>query len=118
MSRQLKVQSLVRVRVSTPLQTQLLKWSARAALSETDFLRFALVLGARTLALNLGLHRPEDDLEIQDMEVFRFRGAELPAELDRGQQKYFLNPTGRIPSDAELEASWASEKARLEKKRT
>ncbi len=113
--RQLKLHDEVRVRVSTPLKTQLLKWSARAALSETDFQRMALVMGARLMALNLGLYRPGDDLEVEDIQAFRFRGAELPAELDKHQQKFFINPTGSIPSDEEFEASWATRKGKEER---
>jgi hypothetical protein len=49
------------------------------------------------------------------MEAFRFRGAELPADLEQAQQKSFLNPTGRIPSDEELDAAWSAKKVKMEK---
>jgi hypothetical protein len=113
MGRQLKVQSLVQVRVSEPLEAQLFKWSARAGLSITDFTRMSLVTGARIWALNLGLLRPGDDPEIEEMPAFRFRGAELPASLEKGEHFYFMNLKGEIPSDEQLEASDASRKARL-----
>ncbi len=116
MGRQLKMQSLVQVRVSEPLEVQLLKWSARAGLSETDFYRFALVTGARQIALNLGLMRAGDDHEIEEMQAFRFRGAELPEKLDKQQPAHcFMSLTGAVPEDAQFEASMTSREARLRK---
>ncbi|MEX1143479.1 MAG: hypothetical protein WEC16_01455 [Anaerolineales bacterium] len=102
--------------MSTPFETQLLKWSARAAQSESDFLRMCLVIGARSLALNLGLYHPTDDIDIQEMEAFRFRGAELPAELDIERQRFWVNPTGRIPTDEDLDLLEARRKLTAKKK--
>jgi hypothetical protein len=104
------------VRVSTPLEIQLLKWSARAALSETDFLRISLVLGARTLALNMGLYRPSDDLEIDELQPYRLRGGDLPAPLEQNAQRFYINPTGAIPSEQQLDALDAHRKALVARK--
>ena len=113
MGTQLKLHSLVRVRVSRPLEVQLLQWATRAGLSYSDFVRMALVLGAREFVVRCKLWRPGDDPEVRDIEDFRWHGEALPKELEPIGR---TQSDGRVPSDEEFEAMQANRKALVPRK--
>lgn len=113
MGEQLKLRSMVRVRVSHLLKRQLLNWATRAGLSYSDFVRMSLVMGARQFALRHKLYHPEDDAELEDVQLYHFRGPARSANNGRVLPPLF---DGRVPDDAAMARSEASRKARLEQK--
>jgi hypothetical protein len=116
MGTQLKLHSLIRVRVTRLLEVQLLQWATRAGLSYSEFVRMVIVLGAREFVTRCQLWREGDDLDVRDVEDFRWHGEALPIEL-KPPANMVLNPTGEMPSDEEFAMAMEARRKRLEAKK-
>lgn len=71
----LKKPAIITVRVSYFLKHQITTWAARAGMSNSDFVRMALVHGARQQAKQLDLFRESDNVEVWDVSEHHWIGS-------------------------------------------
>ena len=108
MSAELKLHATVRVRVSRLLKKQLHDWATRAGLSYSDFVRMAIVMGARRYAIECGLYREADDRNIEDLPPHNFRGS---GDMGAAPKRPYPPHSGELPTDEEVEALQARREA-------
>ena len=60
-----KKTAMITVRVMQPFKDAIRTWAPRAGITQSEFIMMALVHGVRKQAVELGVYRKDDDLEIE-----------------------------------------------------